>query len=93
MTHIIAGEIMSREITPFALRMRPELRKKVEEAAAENKRSLNAEISARLEQSFARKDPSTNPEEQLYSVAEIKYFIEKATKDFIAEKLAEKSKE
>lgn len=32
--------------------MRPELRKKVEEAAAENKRSLNAEISGRLESTF-----------------------------------------
>lgn len=48
-THFIAGEIMSREITPFALRMQPELRAKVEEAAKHNKRSLNAEISARLE--------------------------------------------
>ena len=56
MTHVIAGEIMSREITPFALRMRPELRKKVEEAAAENKRSLNAEISGRLESTFDIED-------------------------------------
>ncbi|HFQ7397126.1 Arc family DNA-binding protein [Pseudomonas aeruginosa] len=43
---------MSRDITPFALRMTPALREKVEQSAKENHRSLNAEIVARLEQTF-----------------------------------------
>lgn len=40
---------MSRDITPFALRMPPEMRSKVDLAAKECRRSLNAEILARLE--------------------------------------------
>lgn len=39
-------------VPPFGLRMLPDLRAKVEQAAADNGRSLNAEILARLEQSF-----------------------------------------
>lgn len=46
---------MSRDITPFALRMPPELRAQIEEAAAEKGRSLNAEILARLSSSFSEK--------------------------------------
>lgn len=46
---------MSRDITPFALRMPPELRAKVEESAAEKGRSLNAEILARLSGSFTER--------------------------------------
>lgn len=42
-----------RNINPFGLRMQPDLREKVEAAAKENHRSLNAEIVARLEESFA----------------------------------------
>lgn len=42
-----------RNINPFGLRIQPALRSQLEEAAAQNKRSLNAEISARLEESFA----------------------------------------
>lgn len=41
-----------RNINPFGLRMQPDLKAKVEEAAARNHRSLNAEIVARLEDSF-----------------------------------------
>lgn len=40
---------MSRDITPFALRMPPEMRLCIEESAKANHRSLNAEILARLE--------------------------------------------
>lgn len=43
---------MSRDITPFALRMPPDLRGKVDQAAKEVRRSLNAEIIARLEATF-----------------------------------------
>lgn len=39
-------------VPPFGLRMLPDLRAKVEEAAAQTGRSLNAEIIARLEHSF-----------------------------------------
>jgi len=40
---------MSRDITPFALRMPPEIRTKIDQAAKENRRSLNAEIISRIE--------------------------------------------
>lgn len=53
---------MSRDITPFALRMPPELRAKVEQAAKETRRSLNAEIVARLETTF-RQGPTESPED------------------------------
>lgn len=39
-------------IVPFGLRMPPELKSRVEDAAKENKRSLNTEITYRLQQSF-----------------------------------------
>ena len=39
-------------ITPFGLRLQPELKRRVEDAARANGRSLNAEIAARLEKSF-----------------------------------------
>ncbi|WP_404299821.1 Arc family DNA-binding protein [Alicycliphilus denitrificans] len=39
-------------IAPFGLRMLPELKEKIEEAARANGRSMNAEITARLQQSF-----------------------------------------
>lgn len=42
-------------IAPFGLRMQPELREKLEESAAKNGRSLNAELIARLESSFQTK--------------------------------------
>ena len=41
-----------RNINPFGLRLQPDLKAKLEAAAKQNKRSLNAEISARLEASF-----------------------------------------
>lgn len=40
-------------IAPFGVRMQPDLRFKLEESAAANGRSMNAEIIARLEQSFS----------------------------------------
>jgi len=39
-------------VAPFGLRMLPELRARLEEAARSNSRSLNAEIVARLEESL-----------------------------------------
>ena len=40
-----------RNINPFGLRLQPELKSVLEDAAEKNKRSLNAEIVARLEAS------------------------------------------
>lgn len=39
-------------VAPFGLRMLPELKQRVEEAASASGRSINAEIVARLEQTF-----------------------------------------
>lgn len=50
---------MSREDSQFKLRMPAELREKIEEAAKDSKRSLNAEIVARLEDSEFRSGTPT----------------------------------
>lgn len=42
---------MSREIAPFGVRMPPKLKEQLLELAQENRRSLNAEVVARLERS------------------------------------------
>lgn len=46
---------MSREAPQFKLRMDAELKERVEKAAHDNHRSINAEIVARLEESFSAK--------------------------------------
>lgn len=43
---------MSREDAQFKLRLPAELREQVEQSAKTNRRSINAEIVARLEESF-----------------------------------------
>lgn len=43
---------MSRDITPFGLRMPAELKARVDAAATKNGRSINAELIARLQESF-----------------------------------------
>lgn len=43
---------MSRDDPQFKLRLPPALKAQIDQAAAENRRSLNAEIVARLEESF-----------------------------------------
>jgi Arc-like DNA binding domain len=43
---------MSRDITPFGLRMPAELKARVDAAAVKNGRSINAEVIARLQESF-----------------------------------------
>lgn len=48
-----------RNINPFGLRMQPSLKARVEDSAQANHRSLNAEITARLEESFS--PSSTKP--------------------------------
>lgn len=42
----------TREIAPFGVRMPPELKARLEAAAKVNGRSLNAELTARLEKSL-----------------------------------------
>lgn len=56
-------------IPPFGLRMLPELRRQIEEAAALNGRSLNAEIVARLEASFAPAVPKPSDKEESDAIA------------------------
>lgn len=50
---------MSREINPFGLRMPADLKAQLEDAAHNSRRSLNAEIVARLQESFAPSEPLT----------------------------------
>ncbi len=53
---------MSRDITPFGLRMPSDLKARVDAAAESNGRSINAECVARLQESFeARVDIATLP--------------------------------
>jgi len=40
------------QVTPYPLRLSPELRKKLEAIAQQNGRSLNAEITLRIESTF-----------------------------------------
>lgn len=51
-------------IAPFGLRMQPELRAALEEAARENGRSLNAEIAYRLEESLRPSKPAQQAAER-----------------------------
>lgn len=46
---------MSRDITPFGLRMPSDLKAQVDAAAEKNGRSINAECVARLQESFELK--------------------------------------
>lgn len=45
------------DIPPFGLRLQPDLKRKLEDAAKASGRSLNAEIASRLEGTFAAEDP------------------------------------
>jgi len=49
-------------ITPFGLRMQPELKERLEVAAHKAGRSLNAEVVDRLERSFGESPQSTDEE-------------------------------
>lgn len=50
-------------ITPFGVRMQPDLKERLEKAAQESGRSLNAEVVARLEQSFEPRESTIMIEE------------------------------
>lgn len=45
---------MSKQIPPFGLRLPPEVKDELEKLAEKNRRSLNAEITVRLEENLAR---------------------------------------
>ena len=62
---------MSRDVNPFGLRMPPEVKEELEKLAEQNRRSLNAEIVVRLEESIRREKERWLTEENLRrSVAE-----------------------
>lgn len=52
------GDQLLRRVNPFGLRLLPELKRRLEEAAAARTppRSLNSEIVARIEESFLREE-------------------------------------
>jgi hypothetical protein len=60
---------MSREDPTFKLRITPDLKRKVLESAKENKRSMNAEIKARLESTFMQ-ESSAEPVNALREIIE-----------------------
>lgn len=51
-----SDDLKVANITPFGLRLQPDLKRRVEEAARASGNSLNAEIAVRLEVSFAADD-------------------------------------
>ncbi len=51
-----------RDINPFGLRMPQDIRRQIEQAAENNKRSLNAEILARLEESLTAEQIASGSE-------------------------------
>ena len=52
---------MARDINPFGLRMPQDLKKRIEKSAKTNRRSINAELILRLQDSI-EKDPLFIPE-------------------------------
>ncbi len=59
---------MSRDVNPFGLRMPPEVKEELEKLAEQNRRSLNAEIIVRLEESIRREKDKCISEETLRRV-------------------------
>lgn len=57
-----------REINPFGLRMPAELKDVLEKSAEKNRRSLNAEILVRLEQSVTQEGKSCISAEELRKI-------------------------
>lgn len=62
------NEMPVANITPFGLRLQPGLKRRVEEAAKANSRSMNAEIAARLEASFSQTQSSSDLADRLQSL-------------------------
>ena len=67
-------EVPVATITPFGLRMQPDLKRRIEEAAQRSGRSMNSEIIARLEwslsQSELRSDATPTTEDPMFELLE-----------------------
>ncbi|MBS7542519.1 Arc family DNA-binding protein [Ancylobacter oerskovii] len=72
-------------IAPFGLRMMPDLRERIEAAARENGRSMNAEIVARLEASFEAEEV----DEQSRYEADFERYAERIAQDAAAKAAAQ----
>lgn len=84
-TTVVHHRGMSRQDPQFKLRMTEELRDQIAEAAKASNRSMNAEIIARLEQSFAIAD---SPEKEFHlSRAQLDELVQSVTNQ-VAEHLA-----
>lgn len=60
-----SDDLKVTNITPFGLRLQPDLKRRVEEAAKASGNSLNAEIAMRLEASFAADDARLGLDDQV----------------------------
>lgn len=61
---------MTRDVNPFGLRMPPELKEELEVLAEQNRRSLNAEIIVRLEESVKREGLTCITAEEIRQIVE-----------------------
>lgn len=61
---------MSRDVNPFGLRMPPEVKEELEKLAEQNRRSLNAEIVVRLEESIRWEKDQCISEETLRRIVQ-----------------------
>lgn len=62
--------LMNKQIPPFGLRMPPELKEELEVLAEQNRRSLNAEIIVRLEDSVKREGQTCITAEEVRQIIE-----------------------
>ena len=61
---------MSRDVNPFGLRLPPELKEELERLAEQNRRSLNAELIVRLEESVQRGGQTCITAEEVRQIVE-----------------------
>lgn len=73
--------------TVVRLRVPPELKAKIEESSRAHNRSMNADMVARLEQSFDAEDPIRSVLPSLSSIAEVSLaeHINRSVKEWLAE--------
>lgn len=74
-----------KRIAPFGLRLPPDLKGRVQQAASESNRSLNAEIIARLEASFETPSLEEYQALQKWSMDFMKVALEQAVEQVIAD--------
>jgi hypothetical protein len=61
---------MNKQIPPFGLRLPPELKEELERLAEQNRRSLNAELIVRLEESVKREGQTCITAEEVRQIVE-----------------------